>query len=206
MESFNEYLFALASHLCYWDSEDTCLMILREIYSTKNILPDDHMGGGGGHLPSTTHLPPGGYLPPTDHLSHSPSMPSFPRPPSGPSTMPTMPRTSTVPDSLSDYSVAQSSPSMGPAPTMFYSPTPPGSQNQSRDATPTLGPPSVGLTASSFGPPSSSLGPPSSSLGPPSTMLFSPTPSPSGGPPGGVRKHLAYPRPQPVTTFQAQNT
>jgi hypothetical protein len=211
MESFNEYLFALASHLCYWDSEDTCLMILREIYSTKNILPDDHLsgGGGGGHLPSTTHLPPGGYLPPTDHLSHSPSMPSFPRPPSGPSTMP---RTSTVPDSLS---VEQS-----PAPTMFYNPTPPGSQNHSRDATPTLGHPSfeppssslgptsssLGPPSSSLGPPSSSLGPPSSSLGPPSTMLFSPTPSPSGGPPGGVRKHLAYPRPQPVTTFQAQNT
>ena len=43
MESFNEYLFALASHLCYWQSEDTCLLLLREIYSMRGILADDQM-------------------------------------------------------------------------------------------------------------------------------------------------------------------
>ncbi|XP_043106501.1 phospholipase DDHD2 [Puntigrus tetrazona] len=32
IESFNEYLFAIQSHLCYWESEDTVLMVLREIY------------------------------------------------------------------------------------------------------------------------------------------------------------------------------
>ena len=32
LESFNEYLFALASHLGYWESEDTCLMIIKDIY------------------------------------------------------------------------------------------------------------------------------------------------------------------------------
>lgn len=30
IESFNEYLFALQSHLCYWESEDTVLLILKE--------------------------------------------------------------------------------------------------------------------------------------------------------------------------------
>uniref|UniRef100_H3AUX5 DDHD domain containing 2 n=1 Tax=Latimeria chalumnae TaxID=7897 RepID=H3AUX5_LATCH len=32
IESFNEYLFALQSHLCYWESEDTALLVLKEIY------------------------------------------------------------------------------------------------------------------------------------------------------------------------------
>lgn len=40
IESFNEYLFALQSHLCYWESEDTALLILREIYKTLGIHPD----------------------------------------------------------------------------------------------------------------------------------------------------------------------
>ncbi|XP_043912008.1 SEC23-interacting protein [Protopterus annectens] len=40
IESFNEYLFALQSHLCYWESEDTALLILREIYSTMGINPE----------------------------------------------------------------------------------------------------------------------------------------------------------------------
>ncbi|XP_029466387.1 SEC23-interacting protein isoform X2 [Rhinatrema bivittatum] len=40
IESFNEYLFALQSHLCYWESEDTALLILKEIYKTLNISPE----------------------------------------------------------------------------------------------------------------------------------------------------------------------
>lgn len=40
IESFNEYLFALQSHLCYWESEDTVLLILKEIYKTMNVHPD----------------------------------------------------------------------------------------------------------------------------------------------------------------------
>ncbi|XP_062319954.1 SEC23-interacting protein isoform X1 [Osmerus eperlanus] len=42
IESFNEYLFALQSHLCYWESEDTALLILKEIYKTMGIQPE-HM-------------------------------------------------------------------------------------------------------------------------------------------------------------------
>uniref|UniRef100_A0A4W4GH03 DDHD domain-containing protein n=1 Tax=Electrophorus electricus TaxID=8005 RepID=A0A4W4GH03_ELEEL len=40
IESFNEYLFALQSHLCYWESEDTALLILKEIYRSINIHPE----------------------------------------------------------------------------------------------------------------------------------------------------------------------
>ncbi|XP_044071242.1 SEC23-interacting protein isoform X1 [Siniperca chuatsi] len=40
IESFNEYLFALQSHLCYWQSEDTALLLLKEIYRTMGIHPE----------------------------------------------------------------------------------------------------------------------------------------------------------------------
>ncbi|XP_074837982.1 triacylglycerol hydrolase DDHD2 isoform X2 [Carettochelys insculpta] len=40
IESFNEYLFALQGHLCYWESEDTVLLILKEIYQTEGITLD----------------------------------------------------------------------------------------------------------------------------------------------------------------------
>ncbi|KAF4521134.1 hypothetical protein B566_EDAN011951 [Ephemera danica] len=40
LESFNEYLFALGSHVCYWESEDTMLLMLREIYSMLGVTPD----------------------------------------------------------------------------------------------------------------------------------------------------------------------
>lgn len=40
IESFNEYLFALASHACYWESEDTLLLIVKEMYASMSIKPD----------------------------------------------------------------------------------------------------------------------------------------------------------------------
>ncbi|XP_072534261.1 SEC23-interacting protein isoform X3 [Salminus brasiliensis] len=43
IESFNEYLFALQSHLCYWESEDTALLILKEIYKSMDIRPEQIM-------------------------------------------------------------------------------------------------------------------------------------------------------------------
>lgn len=42
-EFFNEYIFALTSHVCYWDSEDTMLLILKEIYSSMDISPDNQI-------------------------------------------------------------------------------------------------------------------------------------------------------------------
>eukprot|EP00118_Oscarella_pearsei_P009915 m.58461 g.58461 ORF g.58461 m.58461 type:complete len:968 (+) comp34815_c0_seq4:211-3114(+) len=35
IESFNEYLFAFSSHFSYWQSEDTALMILKEVYGAE---------------------------------------------------------------------------------------------------------------------------------------------------------------------------
>lgn len=37
LEIFNDYIFALASSTCYWQSEDTALMILKEIYLPLGI-------------------------------------------------------------------------------------------------------------------------------------------------------------------------
>ncbi|KAJ8005690.1 hypothetical protein DPEC_G00120540 [Dallia pectoralis] len=37
IESFNEYLFAIQSHLCYWESEDTALLLLMEIYDKLGV-------------------------------------------------------------------------------------------------------------------------------------------------------------------------
>ncbi|XP_028159172.1 uncharacterized protein LOC114351976 isoform X2 [Ostrinia furnacalis] len=39
-EMINEYLFAMSSHVCYWESEDTMLLILREIYDCMGVQPD----------------------------------------------------------------------------------------------------------------------------------------------------------------------
>ncbi|XP_075223476.1 SEC23-interacting protein-like isoform X2 [Lycorma delicatula] len=43
LESFNEYIFALSSHVCYWESEDTMLMMLKEIYASTGITPDNQV-------------------------------------------------------------------------------------------------------------------------------------------------------------------
>ena len=47
-ETFNEYVFALSSHLCYWESEDTFLFMLKDIYSQMDVLPDDQVAGMAG--------------------------------------------------------------------------------------------------------------------------------------------------------------
>ena len=35
-ESFNDYVFALASHACYWESEDIILLITKELYEQEH--------------------------------------------------------------------------------------------------------------------------------------------------------------------------
>jgi len=47
-ETFNEYVFALSSHLCYWESEDTFLFMLKDIYGQMDVLPDDQVAGMAG--------------------------------------------------------------------------------------------------------------------------------------------------------------
>uniref|UniRef100_A0A182W2W5 DDHD domain-containing protein n=1 Tax=Anopheles minimus TaxID=112268 RepID=A0A182W2W5_9DIPT len=39
-EFINEYLFALTSHVCYWDSEDTMLFLMKEIYTSLGVRTD----------------------------------------------------------------------------------------------------------------------------------------------------------------------
>ncbi|XP_037936415.1 mucin-4-like [Teleopsis dalmanni] len=43
LEFFNEYIFALSSHVCYWESEDTILFIMKEIYSGLGVSPDSQV-------------------------------------------------------------------------------------------------------------------------------------------------------------------
>ncbi|KAJ0184251.1 hypothetical protein K1T71_000674 [Dendrolimus kikuchii] len=40
LEMINEYLFAMSSHVGYWESEDTMLLMLREIYDSLGVQPD----------------------------------------------------------------------------------------------------------------------------------------------------------------------
>lgn len=42
-ELFSEYISSLRSHVCYWESEDTMLFILKEIYSTMEVNPDSQI-------------------------------------------------------------------------------------------------------------------------------------------------------------------
>lgn len=42
-EYINEYIFALTSHVCYWESEDTMLLMLKEIYGSMGIQADAQM-------------------------------------------------------------------------------------------------------------------------------------------------------------------
>ena len=115
LESFNEYVFAVTSHLCYWESQDTSLMMIKEIYATMDIFADSEMPLNKLYNPniapppppqltssssvpltlSQTFAPPGPVLPPPPSLpSHGslappPSLPSLP--PSVPSLPPSLP-------------------------------------------------------------------------------------------------------------------
>lgn len=42
-EFINEYIFALTSHVCYWESEDTILLMLKEIYSSMGFSTDNQI-------------------------------------------------------------------------------------------------------------------------------------------------------------------
>lgn len=42
-EFINDYVFALTSHVCYWESEDTILLMLKEIYSSMGITSDSQI-------------------------------------------------------------------------------------------------------------------------------------------------------------------
>jgi len=161
LESFNEYVFAIASHLCYWDSEDTSLMVLKEIYSTMDITADSELldrrvdsfppnmstaainptnvykGAGANVMYRTSSDPVSLSSPPIASPTH------FSPPPPGPSFLP-------------------SPPPVGPPPTLF-----------SVDSVPSVPVPKSGLSYPRPGP---SLPPhPTQGQGPPPTMGMDPT-------------------------------
>jgi len=70
LESFNEYLFAIASHLCYWESEDISLMILKEIYSSMDITADSELLDKGIDTVSTS-IAPSNYQPSSNPGSYT---------------------------------------------------------------------------------------------------------------------------------------
>uniref|UniRef100_A0A0A9WAY4 SEC23-interacting protein n=1 Tax=Lygus hesperus TaxID=30085 RepID=A0A0A9WAY4_LYGHE len=43
LETFNQYISAVRSHVVYWESEDTMLMVLKEIYASMNIKSDSQV-------------------------------------------------------------------------------------------------------------------------------------------------------------------
>ncbi|XP_060063266.1 phospholipase DDHD2-like [Ylistrum balloti] len=116
IESFNDYLFALASHGCYWESEDTVLLVIRELYGPMGILPE--MPDSSGKRLYTVPPPTG----PPRGTSQVPMMPqpSMGVPPSQfPSQVPLMNQQTSVPlmSPPSGPTVSQGPP-MGTAPPL----------------------------------------------------------------------------------------
>uniref|UniRef100_T1JH84 DDHD domain-containing protein n=1 Tax=Strigamia maritima TaxID=126957 RepID=T1JH84_STRMM len=77
IESFNEYLFALQSHMCYWESEDTVLLVLSEIYATMGISPIQP-----NHRPlfSSTEINPWNSADPSSTRVHRETFPIYKSP------------------------------------------------------------------------------------------------------------------------------
>ncbi|KAL8596924.1 hypothetical protein ACOMHN_062294 [Nucella lapillus] len=150
IESFNDYLFAIASHSCYWTSVDTVLLILKEIYAPLGISPI--MPGPDGRTPKLLMPPPAmGSHHPAKSLSYigtsqSTSVPlqvlSSQTPPPPPPHPPSMSTQGHPPLHEQQY----------PPPTLARFPPPPPftaaeSQGGSRSGTPPVG----GLSAAPVG-------------------------------------------------------
>eukprot|EP00090_Calanus_glacialis_P024326 TRINITY_DN37779_c0_g1_i1.p1 TRINITY_DN37779_c0_g1~~TRINITY_DN37779_c0_g1_i1.p1 ORF type:complete len:1042 (-),score=352.82 TRINITY_DN37779_c0_g1_i1:171-3296(-) len=147
LESFNEYLFALASHLCYWESEDISLMVLKEIYSTMDITADSELLDRRVD-PLPPSMPPTHY--PTQTMYRSTSNPVNLSSSQG--TFPPQP----TPSNLS------SPPPAGPPPAMF-----------NINSVPSVSAPKPGL---SYPRPTTTLPPhPTLGQGPPPYMGMDPT-------------------------------
>ncbi|CAL1526017.1 unnamed protein product, partial [Lymnaea stagnalis] len=119
LESFNDYLFALASHSCYWCSEDTALLLLKEIYAPLGIRPT-MPGAEGGKLSRESSLPPRQPPPPPSGLtSFSPATNPYQTPLSSNQAPPT-----SFPSSNPGFLNPQSSP-FGPSPPAVQQPVGP---------------------------------------------------------------------------------
>ncbi|CAG0883480.1 unnamed protein product [Darwinula stevensoni] len=97
IESFNEYLFALGAHVGYWESEDTMLLILKELYASQGIQADTHVHHELQVQSMSSIQPPPPTLP--SHFLPPPPVPPPTLPshfhPSPPAPPPTFPQPST---------------------------------------------------------------------------------------------------------------
>ena len=220
LESFNEYLFALASHLGYWESEDTCLMIMKDIYEGQMGVKCDEAQVFAAGSVAYSDLPPSAPVP-TAILRPAPVAMGAPMPtasprieisnmnqmaPAPPISLPTV--TPSTPRATAESSVNNAStpatliasPSVGNASSSF--PGPPGTTpltlKPSLFSTPGMGPPPASQIPSSVSPISNLMGPPPSHnrsspglSGPPPLMMAPPT----SKSPLPATTNKSYPRP-----------
>ncbi|XP_022287855.2 triacylglycerol hydrolase DDHD2-like isoform X2 [Crassostrea virginica] len=118
IESFNDYLFALSSHGCYWESEDTVLLVLKELYSPQGMSPQMPGPEGAVKLYNTAAPPPRGSAPPP--MSHYSSPPS-----NQPMGVPLMPPTAQGPPPMRTPHMMPSSGPMPPQMTQGMGSGPP---------------------------------------------------------------------------------
>ncbi|KAK8387656.1 hypothetical protein O3P69_018278 [Scylla paramamosain] len=122
-ESFNEYIFALQAHVTYWESEDTLLLILKELYGPQGILTDAQKNqplssphtvpDGSSSLGSPSVSPPIMHPPVLTPMS-SVSAPSEP--------VPMFSASETVPLLSPQKSEVDSSPPLPPPPSSKFQP------------------------------------------------------------------------------------
>ena len=178
-ESFNEYLFALASHLCYWESEDTCLMILKDIYDQAGIFADDA---------NALMLPPRHQQSPPLSMGTGSSgqFPPPPRPTEQSKTPILAPPPTPMGGSMKGPSMLQS-----PTPILAPPPTPMGGSMQGppilQSATPILAPPPTPMGGTMQGPPTLQNKP-----------SYSVPPSTIGGPPAAIPKTPSFSQTTPT--------
>ena len=133
LESFNEYVFAVTSHLCYWESQDTSLMIIKEVYATMDIFADSEMPlnklynpnipqsqlAGSSSVPvnlSQPFAPAGPVMPPPSLASAGQgSVVSVPPP-----TLPSLPPLPQQPPQFSQHQPPQQPPLQPPVTPSFY--------------------------------------------------------------------------------------
>ena len=188
-ESFNEYVFALGSHLCYWDSEDTSLMILKDIYGLMGVMSDDQLALSEAELIAASAKPPVFVdNAPTAILRPPPTPMGAPMPEESPMLPPTATSTPAPPVAGSLGASTLVPPGSGPfMPTASPLPTTPL-------AGPTITP--ISAVMSAMGPPPS--GPPMTPMGPSVTPMGPPiTSSTPAGPPLGPPPPMMTPNFQP---------
>ncbi|CAL4063463.1 unnamed protein product, partial [Meganyctiphanes norvegica] len=164
-ESFNEYIFALQAHLTYWESEDTMLLILKELYESNGILCDQaQQHNAAGAYDGDSALGSGSVSPTSPYGSTDPVYSSFTttasQPPPPPEPIPLInmatvssPTSSMLPPGPPTMLPSSGTPIMLPpiGPPSMLPPTGPPSM------LPPTGPPTMLLPAMS-GPPSTQPG------------------------------------------------